>query len=280
MASANQEQRDYWNRDEVRHWVDQQRRYDEMLEPFGAAVLDAARIEPDHRVLDVGCGNGATSRAAARIASDGQVLGVDLSEPMLERARALAREEGIDNVSFEVGDAQTRAFEPQFDHAISRFGVMFFDDPPAAFANIRSALRDGGRATFVVWQEALANEWRSVPGAAVIEHVGLPETNDPESPGPFALADPDRTRNLFTQAGFRELTIEPFESSMLLGGRGTLDEAVDFLANTGIGKGLLEDAEPQAAASALAAIHGALEPFVSDEGVRIGSAAWVVSARR
>ena len=280
MASPNQEQRDYWNRDDARHWIDAQRRYDEMLEPFGAAVLATAGIEPGHKVLDVGCGNGATTRGAARMARDGHALGIDLSEPMLDRARELARQEGIENVAFESDDAQTRAFEPEFDHAISRFGVMFFDDPPAAFANIRSALRDRGHATFVVWQEALANEWLSVPGAAMLEYTGLPERADPGSPGPFALSDPDRIRNLFAQAGFSELTIEPFETPMLLGGRGTLDESVDFLASTGIGQGFLEDLTPEVAKKALASVRDALEPFLTPEGVRIGSAAWIVSALR
>src|SRR5687767_1986692 len=228
MAAANQEQRDYWNREGSRHWVDQQRRYDEMLEPYGNAVLAAAGIAPDHRVLDIGCGNGMTTRAAARAASQGHALGIDLSKGMVARATELASEEGVENVAFEVDDAQTRSFEPEFDRAISRFGVMFFDHPVDAFANIRSALRDRGHVTFVVWQELIANDWVTVPSAAMLEHVELPDLGEPGAPGPFGLADPDRVRNLFTEAGYSDLTIDPFEESMLLDGRGTLDEAVDF----------------------------------------------------
>jgi SAM-dependent methyltransferase len=280
VASANQDQHDYWNREESRHWVEQQRRYDEMLEPFGNAMLTAAGVAPDHRVLDIGCGNGMTTRAAARVASKGHALGVDLSQGMVARAQELASEEGVENVSFEVDDAQTRSFDPEFDRAISRFGVMFFDDPAGAFANIRSALRDDGQATFVVWQELFANEWLTVPSAGLLQHVELPEMGEPGGPGPFGLADPDRVRNIFTEAGFADLAIEPFEGSMLLGGRGTLDEAVDFLTHTGIAEGMLKDVTAEVRALAVQAARDSLEPYLTDEGVRIGGAAWIVSARR
>jgi len=278
VAGANQDQHDYWNREESRHWVEQQRRYDEMLEPFGNAMLAAAGIAPDHRVLDIGCGNGMTTRAAARAASKGHALGVDLSKGMVAQAQRLARDEGVENVSYEVDDAQTRSFEPEFDRAISRFGVMFFDHPAGAFANIRSALRDDGQATFVVWQELFANEWLTVPSAGLLQHVELPDLGEPGGPGPFGLADPDRVRNLFTQAGFADLTIEPFESSMLLGGRGTLDEAVDFLAHTGIAEGMLKEATEETQTRAIEAVRDSLVPYLTDEGVRLGGAAWIVTA--
>jgi SAM-dependent methyltransferase len=238
MVGANEEQRAYWNREEARHWVDEQRQYDDMLGPFGDAMLDAADIQPSHRVLDVGCGNGATTREAARRAKDGAALGLDLSQLMVERARETAREEGVDNVSFEVGDVQTRDFDVEFDRAISRFGVMFFDDPVAAFANIGRALRDGGRVAFVVWQEFLSNEWITIPAMAALQHMPIPDLGEPGAPGPFALGDPDRIRNIFTEAGYQDLEIEPFETSLLIGGRGTLETAVDFISRTSFGQGI------------------------------------------
>ncbi|MEX0663168.1 MAG: class I SAM-dependent methyltransferase [Acidimicrobiia bacterium] len=302
MSGANAEQRAYWNRDEARHWVEHQRRYDEMLAPFGAALLDVAAIKPSERVLDVGCGNGATTRAAARAASSGSALGVDLSEAMLERARELAKEEGVTNVSFEAGDAQTRQFDPEFDCAISRFGVMFFDDPEAAFANIRSGLvhhpwspsqasgspqspsakppplRADERVAFVVWQELLANEWMAVPGAAILEFVELPSA-EPGAPGPYALADTDRVRAIFGAAGYRDLAIGPFSAPMLVGGRGTLDEAVAFMRNTGMAHALLDDKPADVQEKALAAVRDALEPRTTDEGVLLSGAAWLITAR-
>ncbi len=278
MDAANEAQREYWNRDEARHWVDQQRRYDEMLEPFGTALLNAASIASGERVLDVGCGNGVTTRAAARAAGDGSALGVDLSEAMLKRARELALEERVANVSFEADDAQTRPFQPEFDVAISRFGVMFFDDPVAAFTNIRNGLREGGRVAFVVWQELLANEWMAVPGAAMLEHVE-PPVGDPMAPGPFAFADPDRVRTIFDAAGLRDLSIDAFAAPMLVGGRGTLDDAVAFMLNTGIAHAMLDDKPAELQSRAIAAVREALQPHVTAAGVLLGGATWLVTAR-
>jgi SAM-dependent methyltransferase len=278
MDAANEAQREYWNRDDARHWVDQQARYDEMLEPFGAAMLDAAGITSGEHVLDVGCGNGITTRSAARASGDGSALGVDLSEAMLERARELALEEGVVNVSFEADDAQTRQFTPEFDAAISRFGVMFFDDPVAAFANIRSGLRAGGRVAFIVWQELLANEWMAVPGAAMLEHIE-PPVGDPTAPGPYSLADPDRVRSIFDAAGFRDLSIDAFTATMPVGGRGTLDDAVAFMRNTGIARAMLDDKPAELQERAIAAVREALKPHLTDEGVLLGGATWLVTAR-
>ena len=278
MVTANEAQREYWNREEARNWVTHQARYDAMLEPYGAAMLQAAGIESGHRVLDVGCGNGMTTREAARKAPEGTAHGVDLSEAMIERARELAAEEGLENVSFEVADAQTRAFEPEFDRAISRFGVMFFDDPVAAFANIRSALRPGGQVSFAVWQELLLNEWLTVPGAVALQFVEIPE-GDPDAPGPFALRDPDRVRSVFVEAGFNDLKIEPFEASPPLGGS-TLDEAIEFLAQLPIWIGMFEAASEETKLEALAATREALKPYLTPDGVRLGGAAWIVTARR
>jgi SAM-dependent methyltransferase len=279
MTGVNEAQHEYWNRDAARHWVDRQADFDEMLEEFGAAMLDAAAISSSERVLDVGCGNGATTRAAARAAAQGSALGVDLSELMLHRARELALAEGVGNVAFEAADVQTRAFDAEFDCAISRFGVMFFDDPVAAFANIRSGLRDGGRVAFVVWQGMAANDWMLVPISALLQHIEFPAP-EPDAPGPYALADPDRVRSIFADAGLREVAIDPFSTSLLVGGHGTLDHAVDFIRNSGISRGILDEQPVEVLEPALATMRAALEPHVTAEGVRLGGAAWLVTARR
>jgi SAM-dependent methyltransferase len=250
-----------------------------MLEPFGAAVLEAAAVEPGENVLDIGCGNGATTRAAAVASADGFALGIDLSEAMLERARELALEQGVGNVTFEGGDAQTRAFDPEFDAAISRFGVMFFEDPDAAFTNIRTALREDGRVAFAVWQELMANDWIAVPGAAMLEYVELP-TPEPGAPGPFALADIDRVRTIFSTAGFRDLSIDAFEAPLLIGGRGTLDEAVAFMRNTGFARLMLDEQSDEIQGQALDAMRTALLPHLTDEGVQLQGATWLITARR
>ncbi|MGO9559999.1 MAG: class I SAM-dependent methyltransferase, partial [Acidimicrobiales bacterium] len=191
---ANTGMAEYWNGRPANVWVTEAERFDSILAPFGRRLLTSAVLKPGEQVLDVGCGNGAVSLEAARtVGRDGQVTGLDLSAPMLEVARRRAKEQGID-VSFVQGDAQTASFDHPFDVVLSRFGVMFFDGPQAAFANLAKATRPGGRLCFVCWQELFANEWIAVPAMAMVAHVGIPELPEPGAPGPFALADAGRTR--------------------------------------------------------------------------------------
>ena len=275
----NETQRDHWNSDEAQHWVTAQDRYDRQLQPFGDAVIEAAAIEPTDRVLDIGCGCGATTIAAASRAAG--VLGADLSEPMLERARRTAADMDVDNAEFVVADAQTHAFGPElFDVAISRFGVMFFDDPSQAFANVGAGLRSGGRLAFACWRELTANEWLLTPGLAASAHVPLPDTGPPGGPGMFSLADPNVVVNVLEGVGFDDILVTPFDVQMLLAGGGTVEETVEFLLSTGIGKAMFDGAEPTTAAAGLDAVKRVLGEHHDGEGVRLGAATWVVTARR
>lgn len=279
-AGPNAQQAEYWNAPESHHWVDKQERYDRMLAPFAAALLDAARIEADDRVLDVGCGTGGTTCEAARVAKHGDATGFDISHSMIDAARERARALDVTNVAFEVADVQVGTFDPRFDVAISRFGVMFFDDPVAAFANVRTALsRDAGRLVFACWQPVFANEWMLVPMSALAQHIPLPEPPAPGMPGPFSLGEPDRLDALLGDAGFRDVEIEPVTPALLLAGGGTVDDAVAFLRSTGMARLMLADAPDDTVARALDAVREALRPYLSDEGVRLASAAWVVTAK-
>jgi SAM-dependent methyltransferase len=279
--SPNAEQIEHWNRVEARHWVTAEDRYDRMLRPFGIRAIDPLDLGPGERVLDIGCGCGDTTlEVAARVGAGGHVLGVDLSAPMLSRARERATERGLTHVHFEQADAQVHPFAPgSFDAAVSRFGVMFFDDPTAAFANIRAALRPGGRLGFVCWQELARNEWMVVPGAAVAAHVPLPDLGELGAPGQFAFADPDRVRGLLERAGFEEIGVTAVEEPLTIGGYGTVDEAVEFLKGTNTGQTLLADADPDVVAAALADVRSALAPYEGTDGVRLGAGVWLVKAR-
>jgi SAM-dependent methyltransferase len=277
MTNANRDQIEYWNSDEARRWVDQQWRYDAMLEPYARRLLGAAEIAPDERVLDVGCGTGTTTLAAAVGARD--VLGIDIAESMIARARDQARERGLQNARFEVADAQTAIFEADYDVVISRFGVMFFDDPVAAFANLRTALRRNGRTVFVCWQNIAGNEWVLVPGTAAAAHVPPRDVGESGAPGPFALGDAERLRAYLTGAGFGDVGIEPLAESILLGGGGTLDDAVDFFRSTSMARTLFAEASPDEVARAIEAVREAMAPYQTPEGVRLGTAAWLVHAR-
>ena len=198
---------------------------------------------------------------------------------MLERARLDAATTNAANAKSVQADVQTHAFEPaMFDAAISRFGVMFFDDPHAAFSNIATALRAGGQFTFVCWQELLRNDWLLLPGIAAAEFLPLPEPGI--GPGPFALADLAKLEALLDSSGFTDITIESFETQMLLGGGGTLDNAVEFLMNSGAARAVFDGASPDAATKALAASRAVLEANMHDDGARLGAATWIVNARK
>ena len=217
-----------------------------------------------------------------RSGPEGGAVGVDLSPQMLDTAAARALAAGVANrTRFEVADAQTADLgAARFDVAVSRFGVMFFDDPPTAFANIAAALCSGGRLAFCSWQPLEANDWMLVPGAAAVLHVSLPDAALGPGPGPFALADPDHIRRLLTAAGFEDVSIAPFTTSMLLAGGGTLDETVGFLVASGSGRALLDPAPPATRQAAIAAVRDTLAPFSDADGVRLGAAAWLVVARK
>jgi SAM-dependent methyltransferase len=276
---ANADEAEYWNGERGQHWVDHDEHHDRMLRPFDAHLLDTAAVDAGMRVVDVGCGCGHTTRAAARRAERGDVLGVDLSAPMLARARELADAAGLRNVRFEQADAQTHAFPAhRFDAAISRFGVMFFADLVAAFANIRAGLTAGGQLAFVCWQPLADNPWFRRPVEAVLQHVEQPGVpDDPGRSGPFSLAEPDQIRSVLGDAGYVDIDVEALHESLWLG-RDPVD-ATTFLQGTSRVSTLLESASPDAAARAIDAVHAALEPFAGADGVLLGSGAWLVHAR-
>jgi SAM-dependent methyltransferase len=274
---VNVEQAEAWNRGEGLHWAAHQDRYDGLNEAFTARLLDTAAIAETDVVLDIGCGNGQTTRLAAARAARGRAVGCDLSEPMLARAAATAAREGITNVTFVKGDAQVHPFDRgAFDVAISRFGVMFFADPVAAFSNIGAALRAGGRLALLCWRDLTENEWLTATAGAALEHVSMPDLGAADAPGEFAFADPERVRTILTRARFAAITIEPVEAPMRLGDDAY--DAVDFLRGTGMGRALLDNADADARARAVDAVAAALRPHERTDGVYLKGAAWLATA--
>lgn len=277
-AVANVEQAEAWNGGDGRHWAAQSERYDTMLARFTPHLLEAAGISSADRVLDIGCGAGVTTCAAARAALGGRALGVDLSRPLLDRARRRARHQGVANVRFQEADAQVHPFpEAAFDAAISRFGVMFFADPVAAFGNIARAMAPRGRLAFLCWQRPRDIEWTSTLRATLAPFVELP-TPDLEGPGPFSLADPRRTRGLLEEGGFDGVAIDPVREPVSLGG--DMAEAMEFAADMGPVRGLLSEVDSATRTRALDSLRGALTAHLTDDGVLVGAAAWLVTARR
>jgi SAM-dependent methyltransferase len=273
----NRAQVEYWNEQTGSKWVEKQAELDRLLLSLGTAAIDRLAVRPGERIIDVGCGCGDTTLELARRAGpDGRVVGIDLSAPMLARARERAR--GASNVDFVQGDAQTHRFESTFDALFSRFGVMFFIDPPAAFTNLRRALRPGGRLAFVCWQPLSKNAWGMVPIAAIAKHVPLPAPPPPDEPGPFAFGDAERVRRILREAGFEGVAIDPHEEPLTLG-VGSVDEAVAFVSETGPTARLIKDLSPEIKEEVLASVRGALAPFASPAGYQLGSASWMVTAR-
>ena len=274
---VNTEQAGAWNTDEGVHWAAHAERYDAMIAAFTQPLLDAATIGDSDSVLDIGCGNGQTSRLAARRAIRGRVVGLDLSGPMLARARDLAVAEGLTNVAFEQGDAQVRALVPaSFDVAISRFGVMFFADPVAAFRNVGRGLRRGGRLAFVCWQDLSRNEWLLVPVAAALEHVPMPNLGPPGAPGPFSLAEANHIQDVLGSAGFEPVVVTALEGQIRLGD--DANDAVAFLRGTGMARVLLDQADQATTTRALDAVTEALRAHEAPEGLYLNGAAWLVAA--
>jgi SAM-dependent methyltransferase len=276
---SNQEQDEYWNGEEATHWIAHLDRYDAMLAPFHDRLFERADINRAATVVDIGCGCGATTLAAADLAVDGLALGVDLSAPMLDVAAQRARRRVLDNALFERADAETHPFDAEgFDRALSRFGMMFFTNPVVGFSNVARALRPEGTLTFVCWQELARNDWIVIPGAAAAAHVSLPPLASGDAPGPFSLADPDRINAVLGEAGFRSIDIAPVEETLVLGA--SVEDTIGFLAQTGMGRALLANVDDETRLRALEAMADALTAHMEDDGVELGSRAWLVSARR
>lgn len=283
MAERSAYQVSDWNGQSGERWVTNQTRLDHMLALFGERALQAAAVQPGEHVLDVGCGAGTTSFALARQAGPGgRVLGVDISAALVTRAQTLAPPDAP--VAFELADASTAAL-PQgaFDLLFSRFGVMFFDDPAAAFAHMRHALRPGGRIAFVCWRGAAENDWVRLPMGAIRAIVPPPAPPDPEAPGPFSFGDATRVSRILAAAGFEAVALAPFDHAIPFG-RGAdrdaaLDDAVEMAFQVGPLSRALADQPDAIRARAATAVRAAFAERPGVESVMIEGAAWIVTAR-
>jgi len=263
--------------DEVRvsAWAEVRDLLELQLAPLGRHALAALAPRPGESVLDIGCGGGETALDLARlVAPDGTVVGIDLSAAVLTFAQRAAK--GCERVRFIQADAQVFSFEPaSFDAAFSRFGVMFFVDPAAAFINIRRSLRPNGRLAFVCWRALEENALDNLPLKAASGHLPPQPALDPDAPGPFAFANPDRMRSTLERAGFGEIDITPHDEPV---GSGDLDAMLAVVSRVGaLGKILREN--PELRAVTLPVVRSALAAHDGPDGVKLNAATWVVTAR-
>ncbi len=256
----NAKQIEEWNGEKGKRWLEEYERVEWQLIPFGRRAMDQAALRTGERVLDIGCGSGETTlELARRVGPSGAAIGVDISRLLLDSARELARQAELPNVSFQEADAQTYPFAPaSFDVVFSRFGVMFFENPDAAFRNLKAALRPGGRLSFVCWRSLQESEFFALPMAAALRRVPPPAPIDPDAPGPGAFANPDRMRGVLSRSGFTDIVIEPLDEKV---GGWTLDETVETLTRMGPASALIGGA-PQEVQQAIAAdVREALKPL-------------------
>ena len=251
--------------------------YDAELRRHNVPFRAAARVRPGDHVLDIGCGTGQTTRDAARAAVNGSALGVDVSAAMLERARRIAEAEGLRNVTFERGDAQSHRFPPaRFDLCISRFGTMFFTDPIAAFTNIARAMRPGARLVLLVWQDSDRNEWFTAVRQALAGST--PPTPTDSDLEPFSLADPTTTQRILTAAGFADAGFAAVHEPVYYGP--DPDAAYGAVLGLQHAGDLLASLDPASATHAPDRLRATLAAHHTDSGVLFDSRAWIITARR
>jgi SAM-dependent methyltransferase len=274
----NADQIAYWNGPGGQHWTDRQQTQDVLLAPISDILIDRARAKPGERIIDVGCGCGATTIALAQKAGPtGHVFGVDISAPMLARARQVAPA-GLP-VDFVLADATVYPFDPaSSDLLVSRFGVMFFAEPALSFANMRKALRPSGRLTFACWREPRDNPWMMAPLQAAYKHVPKLPQLGPEDPGPFSFAAEQRVHRILGAAGFSGVAMEPCNLSLDVAvGRG-LDAAVESALEIGPASRALEGQPSDLRAAATRSIREALAPFSKGSTVPLAASIWIVTA--
>lgn len=278
MPNDNAEQIAEWNGALGQRWAESQRETDAVVAAFGQAALQRAAAQPGERVIDIGCGCGDTSlELARRVGEGGRVLGVDVSRPMLEVARARAAAAGLRQLDFDEADASAAPLPVGSDLLYSRFGVMFFADPLAAFVHLRAALRPGGRLVFVCWRAPRDNAWAMAPLMAARRALGItPPPADPLAPGPFAFADGERTRSILADAGFAAIELQRVDAPIRIGA--TPREAAEAAVRLGPTARLVREVGTDHLPAILQGIERELASQAAADGqVSLGGSTWLVS---
>ena len=280
MTDPNSDQIEFWNGAHGVSWAQYAEIVDVMFADITEAVLGASEIATGDRVLDLGCGNGGTTLAAAgRVTPIGSVTAIDVSAPMIERAKARSAAAGLTNVTYVLGDAAAYPFSARsFDALISRLGAMFFKDPETAFRNMIPALVPGARVALGVWRNPRENLWAMGPVAAARNFLEMPPRPGPEDPGPFSFADPDRVKSVLGAAGLLDIVLAPLDFQIPLGR--TLDESLSFVMEMGPLSAPLSTVTGDNRDKAIGAITGVLKDNQGDDGVvRLAGACWIVTGR-
>ena len=280
-SNQNVKQKIFWSGKGGDVWVERQTELDITLEPLGNAALEKIDLTNSNQLLDIGCGTGRTCIDIAQKFSNCHVSGIDISEPMIGRAKNLANEEKILNASFLVQDIQLEPLKAdKYDAAFSRFGVMFFDEPKEAFINIHNSLKDNSPLSFVCWQSPKENPWHGVASMVLKQHLDLP-VPEKRAPSPFAFQEPDYIDDILTTAGFKNIMIEPLALKILWFADQSLDEAVfNFMSLNPVIAESMKSVEAETKDKITNELSEAFKPFMTDKGLVFDSATWIVSANK
>ena len=281
MEDKNIKQKQFWSGAGGDVWVDKQREMDIMLNPLGERAIQGLDLSGERKILDIGCGCGATTLEIAKAVTQGEVIGVDISEPMLERATKTASDMMLTNTSFQVKDVQVDEMpRSYFDIAFSRFGVMFFEDPFEAFKNINHSLKDNGQLSFVCWQHASLNPWQSLSIQVIKEFLDLPAPA-PKSPGPFAFEDKSYINEILTESGFRDIQIKDNQEDIVMfSGKSIREACEDYLTINPVVTEMLKNSPTKLREEILEALIGKFSDFHNNDGLLFPSATWIVTAKK
>ena len=281
MEDKNIKQKQFWSGAGGDVWVDKQREMDIMLNPLGERAIQELNLTGEKKILDIGCGCGATTLEIAKAVTQGEVIGVDISEPMLERATQTASDMALTNISYQVKDVQVDEMPNNyFDIAFSRFGVMFFEDPFEAFNNINHSLKDDGQLSFVCWQHASLNPWQSLSIQVIKEFLDLPAP-PPKSPGPFAFEDKSYIEEILNASGFRDIEIKDNQEDIVMfSGKSIREACEDYLTINPVVTEMLKNSPSELREEILEALIGKFSNYHKDDGLLFPSATWIVTAKK
>ena len=281
MDDKNIKQKQFWSGAGGDVWVDKQREMDIMLNPLGQKAIKQLILEEHTKILDIGCGCGATTIEIAKMIPKGHVTGLDISIPMLDRAEKFASEMSLSNIDFQVKDVQTEEISSNhYDIAFSRFGVMFFEDPYEAFKNINQAIKENGQLVFVCWQNPSLNPWQSLSLQVIKEYLDLPSP-PPKSPGPFAFEDKDYIEDILKGTDFKDISIaDNQEDIVMFSGKSIREACEDYLTINPVVTEMLKNSGNELKEEILEALIAKFSSFHNNDGLLFPSATWIVSATK
>ena len=280
MEEINLKQKEFWSGSGGDVWVNKQSEMDIMLNPLGTKAISKLDLSKATKIIDIGCGCGATTLEIAKQLGEGEIIGVDISEPMLAKAAKNASDQSLSNADFQVLDVQVDDMPSDFDIAFSRFGVMFFEDPYQAFSNIYKSLKVNGQLSFVCWQNSSLNPWQTLSLQVIKEYLDLPSP-PPKSPGPFAFEDKNYISDILNQSNFKDIEIEGNQEDILMSSGKSIEEACeDYLTINPVVTEMLKNSKEELKDEILQALILKFSEFHNGDGLLFPSATWIVTARK